>query len=41
MATWSGLLNDCAVRSNVASSKFHFGDASFQMSLLKSWVYLM
>ena len=32
MSTWSGLSNDSAVRSNVASSKSHVGDASFQIS---------
>src|ERR1700679_504580 len=26
MSTWSGLLKDAAVRSYVASSKFHFGE---------------
>ena len=36
MLTWSGLLKDAAVRSNVASSKFHFWEAFFQMSLLKA-----
>src|ERR1041384_2028127 len=34
-----GLSNDAALRSNVASSKFHFGDASCQISLLKSRRY--
>jgi len=35
MATWSGLLKAAALRSNVASSKFHFGEASCQMSFAK------
>src|SRR4249920_1863097 len=30
MSTWSGLSNDAAVRSKVASSKAHFGEASCQ-----------
>jgi len=32
-------LNDAALRSNVASSKVHFGDASCQTSLAKSCRY--
>ena len=41
MLTWSGLSNDAALRSNVASSKFQFGDAICQMSLLKSCRYFV
>jgi hypothetical protein len=37
--TWSGLSKDAALRSKAASSKLHFGDASCQMSLLKSRRY--
>ena len=40
MATWSGLSKAAALRSNVASSKSHFGEASCQMSLAKSCRYL-
>jgi hypothetical protein len=36
MATWSGLSNDAALRSKVAASNFHFGDAVSQMSLANS-----
>jgi len=36
MAAWSGLSKDAALRSNVASSKFHFGDAVCQMSRANS-----
>jgi hypothetical protein len=32
MSTWSGLSKDSALRSNVASSKFHFGEAVCQRS---------
>src|SRR5450432_398076 len=32
IATWSGLSKAAAVLSNVASSKFHFGDAICQIS---------
>jgi hypothetical protein len=39
MATWSGLSKEAAVRAKVASLKFHFGEASFQMSLLKALVF--
>jgi hypothetical protein len=35
-ATWSGLSNAAALRSNVASSKRHAGDADRQMSRAKS-----
>jgi hypothetical protein len=41
MLTWSGLLNDAAVRSNVASSKSQVGEACFQISLLKSYAFLL
>jgi hypothetical protein len=33
------LLNDAALRSKVASSKLHFGDAVCQVSLAKSCRY--
>jgi hypothetical protein len=36
MSTWSGSSNDAAVRSKVASSKLHLGEASRQISLAKS-----
>jgi hypothetical protein len=36
----SGLSKDTALRSNVASSKLHFGEASCLMSLAKSYRYL-
>jgi hypothetical protein len=39
-ATWSGLSKAAALRSKVASSKFHFGEASRQMSFEKSRRYL-
>jgi hypothetical protein len=39
MSTWSGLSNDFALRSKVASSNAHFGEASFQISFAKSCVY--
>ena len=35
-----GIVERFAVRSNVASSKFHFGDASRQINLEKSRRYL-
>src|SRR5271168_841617 len=35
MAMWSGLSNAAAVRSNVASSKSHFGEARRQIELRK------
>jgi hypothetical protein len=38
-STWSVFWNDMALRSKVASSKPHFGDASFQISLAKSCVF--
>jgi len=38
-STWSGFSYDAAVRSKVASSKFHLGEASCQMSLLNSRVF--
>ena len=40
MATWSGLSNDAALRSNVASSNSHFGEAICQMSFENSRRYL-
>ena len=39
MATWSGLSKAAALRSNVASSKAHCGEAVCQMSLAKSRRY--
>ncbi len=39
MATWSGLTNDLAVRAKVASSNFHFGEASCQISRLNASVF--
>ena len=36
MSTWSGLSNDAALRSNVASSKSHLGDAVRQISFANS-----
>jgi len=39
MATWSGLSKEAALRSKVASSKFHFGEASCQISFENSRRY--
>jgi hypothetical protein len=39
MATWSGLSNAAALRSKVAASKRHWGEAICQMSLAKSFRY--
>jgi hypothetical protein len=35
-STWSGFANEVAVRSNVASSKAHFGEQFFEMSFAKA-----
>jgi hypothetical protein len=34
------IIKGCALRSKVASSKFHFGEACFQMSFAKSCRFL-